>query len=121
MATVAYLTSDLLFQSRVSSAASAIDVRLVADRNPDKLIAKLTEVADVQMLIVDLTLEVEDLGAIVVAFKSHCPMARTVAYGPHVHEAKLQRAVEAGFEQVMTRGQFDRQMNALLASCSGGE
>ena len=115
MSTVAFLTSDLLFQSRVASIASSGGLRLVADRTPEKLAAKLADDSDVQLVIVDLTLDLSDLAAAIDLLKMRCPQAMTVAYGPHVHEVKLQRAIDAGFDQVMTRGQFDRQMLSLLA------
>ncbi len=116
MTTVAFLTNDLLFQSRFASIATAANVRLVADRTTDRLVAKLADDADVRLVIVDLTLEVGDLAEAIASLKNRCPVAITIAYGPHVHEAKLQRATEAGFDQVMTRGQFDRQMQTLLTN-----
>jgi len=121
MTTVAFLTNDLLFQSRVASIATAANVTLVADRTPEKLIAKLAEDSDVRLVMVDLTLEVGDLAIALETLKNRCPKASTIAYGPHVHEAKLQRAVEAGFDQVMTRGQFDRQMHSLLTGVASIE
>ena len=121
MSTVAFLTNDLLFQSRVASVASIENVRLVADRTPERLIEKLTNESEVRLVIVDLTLDLNDLATALESLKVRCPQAVTVAYGPHVHEAKLRRAIEAGFDQVMTRGQFDRQMLSLLAGEDSSE
>jgi DNA-binding NarL/FixJ family response regulator len=118
MPTVAFLTNDLLFQSRLSSMATASKVQLVADRAPERLIAKLAQDAMVKLIIVDLTLDTGELAESLATLKNRCPGAISIAYGPHVHEAKLQRAVEAGFDQVMTRGQFDRQMQAILCSAA---
>ena len=114
MSIVAFLTSDLLFQSRVASVAKNASVQLVADRTPERLIAKLVDGQSVQLIIFDLTLETSNLAEALSSIKAHCPAARSVAYGPHVHEARLQRAVEAGFDQVLTRGQFDHQMVSLI-------
>ncbi len=114
MSIVAFLTADLLFQSRAASLAASANVRLIADRTTEKLIGKLADGDGVRLVIVDLTLELSDLKTAIDSLTTHCPNATTVAYGPHVHEAKLQRAVEAGFDQVMTRGQFDRQMQSLI-------
>ena len=114
MSIVAFLTSDLLFQSRVASVAKNAGVQLFADRTPEKLIAKLVDGQSVQLIIFDLILETGDLVEALNSVKAHCPAARSVAYGPHVHEARLQRAVEAGFDQVLTRGQFDHQMVSLI-------
>ncbi len=118
MNTVAFLTNDLLFQSRLASIATAVNIRLVADRTPERLVAKLTDDSEVRLVMVDLTLELDDLAIAFETLKHRCPNASTIAYGPHVHEAKLQRAREAGFDEVMTRGQFDRQMHSLLTGAS---
>jgi len=101
--------------------ATAANVQLVADRTPERLVAKLSEDAEVKLIIVDLTLTLADLAEALSTLKSRCPNALSIAYGPHVHEAKLQRAVEAGFDQVMTRGQFDRQMHSLLSNAASIE
>lgn len=38
-----------------------------------------------------------------------------VAFGPHVHEAKLEAAVAAGCTKVLTRGQFHRDMVKVIS------
>jgi hypothetical protein len=43
---------------------------------------------------------------------------RTLAYGPHVHETWLVAAKEAGFDTVMTQGQFDRGFDQWLGEPS---
>mgnify|MGYP000141423721 CR=1 FL=1 len=43
------------------------------------------------------------------------PPGAIVAFGPHVHRAKLQAAQEAGCEEVFSRGQFHRLANEILA------
>ncbi len=98
--------------------ATAERVLLVADRTPDRLVAKLAPEAVVKLIIVDLTLEIGDLSEALATLTARCPNAMSIAYGPHVHEAKLQSAVEAEFDQVMTRGQFDHQMRSLLSSAA---
>jgi CheY-like chemotaxis protein len=42
------------------------------------------------------------------------PPAGIVAVGPHVHEARLAAARDAGCDEVLTRGQFNAQMDAIL-------
>jgi hypothetical protein len=46
---------------------------------------------------------------------SDCPF-RSLAYGPHVHVELLSAAEAAGFDRVMTQGQFDRGFAAWLAN-----
>ena len=66
------------------------------------------------LALVDLTLERLNLSAAVSAIKSGAPAARVVAYGPHVDEAALADATEAGCDLVLTRGQFNQQYATLL-------
>ena len=41
---------------------------------------------------------------------------KTVAYGPHVKEAKLEAAKQAGVEMVWTRGQFNKGFATLFGT-----
>jgi DNA-binding NarL/FixJ family response regulator len=114
MATVIFLSSDLMFSSRVVSAAKAqgVSVSLVADQ------AALSDniAADCRLALVDLSLDHLNLPAAVKAIRSGAPAARVLAYGPHVDEAALADAKEAGCDEVLTRGQFNKQYAELLAS-----
>ncbi len=114
-ACIAFLTKDLMFQSRVSSAAKAVSVALIADRSVEKLLSRLADPSTIPLWIIDLTLELEDLVAVRSTIGEACPIAKFIAYGPHVHVAKLEAAAAAGFE-VLTRGQFDHQMLDIVAS-----
>jgi hypothetical protein len=48
------------------------------------------------------------------------PPKAIIAFGPHVHEAKLADAKAAGCDLVLTRGQFDAQMDKLIADFLSG-
>jgi hypothetical protein len=101
-----------MFSSRVTGAAKAagVAVELVADagRLPEKL------TADCRLALIDLTLDRLNLPAAVGAIKAGAPGARVVAYGPHVDEAALADASEAGCDLVLTRGQFNQRYAELL-------
>jgi hypothetical protein len=113
---VAFLTKDLMFQSRVSSAAKSMSLALVADRSVERLVARLAEPATVRLWVIDLSLELDDLTAARHAIAEASPEAACIAYGPHVHADRLEQASVAGFDQVLTRGQFDHQMMTILGS-----
>jgi CheY-like chemotaxis protein len=112
VATVLFLSSDLMFSSRVMGAAKALgaSVQLVAD--PSALPDKLT--ADCRLALVDLSLERLNLPAAVSAIRAGAPAARIIAYGAHVEQAALADAAEAGCDQVLTRGQFNQQYAEVL-------
>jgi DNA-binding NarL/FixJ family response regulator len=116
MAAVLFLTSDLMFSSRVLGAAKSfgVGVELVAD--PSAVLKKVT--ADGRLAIIDLTMERLNLPAAVQAIKAGAPAAKIVAYGPHVDEAALVDATEAGCDLVLTRGQFNQQYPSLLQSAA---
>ena len=114
MSTILFLSSDLMFTSRVIGAAKALDLpaQLVAD--PASLPQKIT--ADCRLAMIDLSLERLNLPAAVKAIKAGSPAARVVAYGAHVDEAALADAADAGCDLVLTRNQFNKQYADLLRS-----
>ena len=103
-----------MFSSRLVSAAKehGIGISLVADQ------ARLADdiAADCRLALIDLSLDRLNLPAAVSAIKADAPAAQIVAYGPHVDEAALTDAKEAGCDVVLSRGQFNKQYSELLAS-----
>lgn len=111
---VVYLTSDLLFSSRVRSIAQRAAVELLIVGSSDALLAE-TAAGDVGGIIVDLEhREAASLGELVQAVREQGRQLRVIAYGPHVKEALLQSARDAGCE-VLSRGQFDQLAGKLVA------
>jgi DNA-binding NarL/FixJ family response regulator len=117
VATALFLSSDLMFSSRVVGAAKALgaEVQLVAD--PFALPEKIE--ADCRLVIIDLSLDGLKLPAAVRAIRSAAPQARVIAYGAHVDEAALADASDAGCDAVLTRGQFNKQYVELLRAAAG--
>lgn len=110
---VLYLTGDLLFSSRVSGAAANLGVPLQIYGSVGKLL-EFASKSDCRLVFIDLTLAGVDLQAAVPAIRAKLPQAKIVAYGPHVHEAALAAAKAAGCDEVLSRGQFDREFGRLL-------
>jgi hypothetical protein len=44
------------------------------------------------------------------------PPRKIVAFGPHVHEAKLAAARSAGCDEVISRGRFHAELIEIVAS-----
>lgn len=129
---IVYITRDLMFSSRVRPIATNLGLTLkVASGWEDgfqkwqQLLAEpnassLGEASSADVLVVDLK-AVNDLAELTQWLPKFREASgerplRTLAYGPHVHEAHLAAAKEAGFEAVMTQGQFDRTFATWLAS-----
>lgn len=101
--------------SRIEGAArlAGVDLRMVG--NADSAVEFCT--ADtVPLVMVDLTLAGLDVDSLVSRLKNVPNVAPAiVAYGPHVHEAKLAAAEAAGCDQVLSRGQFLSSVDAIIA------
>jgi len=110
---VLYLTGDLLFSSRVSGAAANLGVPLQICGSVDKLL-ELAANNPAGLVLIDLTLAGVDLRTAVPAIRTKLLEAKIVAYGPHVHEEALAAATAAGCDEVLSRGQFDREFGRLL-------
>jgi len=112
------LSADLMTSSQVAGAATRQQVQLITLANPSAL-AEHESVAGADLVILDLTIGSLDPAAMVATLKSlPDPPRRIIAFGPHVHEARLTAAQAAGCDAVLSRGQFHATMDALLSGMS---
>ena len=111
---VVLLSSDLMVVSRVQGTAARTGAAVRALSNASPAIEScLNEQADV--LIVDLATPSLDLETLVNGLKAVATRStRIVAFGPHVHEDRLEAAREAGCDVVMSRGRFFAEMDSIL-------
>lgn len=116
MAKVVFLSSDLMFSSRVGGAAKLLGVEMALAPNVASLPDKLS--ADCGLVVVDLTLDGLTLPSVVRAAKAAAPSAKVVAFGAHVDRAALTDAAEAGCDLVLTRNQFNQQYGELLKAAA---
>ncbi|MEA2255467.1 MAG: hypothetical protein QOG35_1512 [Solirubrobacteraceae bacterium] len=106
MARVAALIPDLLFGSKVQGAlrAAGHDVELVSGAEA---------VGDVEVVVVDLTADGVDPGELVRALAGG--EARTLGFFAHVQPEVRERALAAGFDQVVPRSRMAREGADLVA------
>lgn len=114
------LVSAIVFNTRAfgdlfggaGEGTSPADVNHVVDAGSPPL----PHAADVaaRLVIIDLSTPGIDIESIVTNIRRHSPQAVVVAFGPHVHEAKLRSATEAGCDRVLSRGQFSAQIDSIL-------
>jgi CheY-like chemotaxis protein len=112
---VVLLSGDLMGASRIEGAARmvGVDYQMVgsADAAIDCCAAK-----PVALVMVDLATAGMDVAALVERLQGRSSnVPAIVAYGPHVHEAVLEAAKQAGCDQVLSRGQFMSQAAAIIA------
>jgi CheY-like chemotaxis protein len=111
---IAFLTNDLVFPSRVAAIAAKIGARMETAASESALLARLESVDSADTLVLlDLSTTGVDVAHLVAAIRTKSPCA-IIAFGPHVHEAKLAAARAAGCNPVLSRGQFDAQISDIL-------
>lgn len=109
------LVSDLMMQSQISGAAQRAGVKLLIAGSEAQLAARAAE-GDVDLVVVDLSHPGIDPTRVMQELSPLLGEAsRTLAFGPHVHKPLLEAAAAAGFDAVMSRGQFHASMDQLLA------
>jgi len=113
---VVLLTDDLMVASRVEGAARRAGALLTTCADVECLALQCRE-QSVDRLIVDLSSRSGDVAAIVDYFAEVAverpPMT---AFGPHVHDKLLAAAAAAGCENVVSRGQFFAELDAMFVS-----
>lgn len=111
----ALLTRDLLFSSRVRSVAQGAGMHLIMADDLSQLSAALRERQNTSLVLIDLAQPGLDVEQVVTEVRRLPPPTRTiVAFGPHVQADLLARAREAGCDEVLTRGEFNKRMAAVL-------
>jgi DNA-binding NarL/FixJ family response regulator len=73
-----------------------------------------SEAEPVKLVFIDLATAGFDIALVVKQIHALKPQPRIVAFGPHVHRAKLSAARAAGCDCVLSRGEFYAQSDAIL-------
>lgn len=110
---VLFLSSDLVFSSRLAGVGERLGVEVSAASSIEAAVARVSS-HSVRLVILDLSATKTEPASAVSQLRAADASLAIVAYAPHVHEEKLQAASDAGCTEVLTRGQFDGQMEALL-------
>jgi CheY-like chemotaxis protein len=108
------LISDLFTQSQVAAAASRAGVEIKFVASEDALLAQ-AESLQPGLVVVDLAHPKLDPKQCFERLQPLLgPETTSLAFGPHVHRPRLAAATEAGFSLVLSRGQFQAEMQDLL-------
>jgi len=118
VARVAALIPDLLFGSKVQAALEAAghEVDLLASE-PDAW----DEIGGTDVLVVDLTTDAVDGISLVesLAIGGELHGVRTLGFFAHVEPDVRERALAAGFDQVVPRSRMHREGAALVTALAG--
>jgi DNA-binding NarL/FixJ family response regulator len=114
------LSSDLAVAARVSDEARRLGAELAWAPTFEALVAR-AEAAEAALCVIDLAAPGLDVAAAIAGCKALASRPAVVAFGPHVHEARLAAAKAAGCDAVFSRGQFYGQLREILARWLGLE
>jgi DNA-binding response OmpR family regulator len=108
------LSSDLMVASTAQGAADRHGFDLTVAPTAD---GAVNSAQDAAIVAIDLRTPGLDLVALMPRLRDAAQRgAPIVAFGPHVHTDALSAAAAAGCDEVITRGQFERRFDALLAA-----
>ncbi len=107
------LSRDLMLAARIEGAARACHLTMVSVANAADAI-EATSDDDSRLLFVDLRLPNLKIAPMVAEVRSTAGDLPILACGPHVHRASLAAAEAAGCDLVVTRGQLDRDAEAIF-------
>jgi CheY-like chemotaxis protein len=113
---VVLVSRDLTLASRLEGAARVLGLSLQVAPSLGSLPACLDPAC--RLVLLDLAEEGIDPAAVVPQVRTSAPQARIVAFGPHVQQATLAAAEAAGCDEVLSRGQFHRDLITLLHTCA---
>ena len=109
---VVLLSNDLMTQSKVGDACRIAGCDFKAAPTVDRLIESVSEST---IVVLDLAMQNYEVVDVMTKLRSLQAAVRAIlAFGPHVHEARLQAASDAGCDAVFARGQFFSQGAAIL-------
>jgi DNA-binding NarL/FixJ family response regulator len=111
-----YLTTDLFFSSRVTSQARENGWPLEMAASVDAVLEKAAS-HEVVLLIIDLGKFAAQTPELLADLRPGSTEMHVVAYGPHVDEASLAAARQAGCDEVLSQGQFNQLAGQILQRC----
>lgn len=116
---VVILAKNLATYSQIQHAAQSQGFSVLWGQNIAITLPRIPADAKVEYLVVDLSDDRYDCAEIKSLVSEKHPHTKLIAFGPHVHETRLSKATEAGFDQVMPRSRFFHILGELFTTASG--
>lgn len=112
------LCPDLFFASQIEDTARLHGLAAQAVSNLDQL-RPVLQAGGVTRVIVDLQDCPDPAAVMAVCRQVESGRPHVLGYGPHVKRDALEAARAAGFDEVLTRGQFSSQLVEILQQSPG--
>ena len=111
------VVDDMFFRSKIQAVAEAVGTEISFPRNKDVLIQKARE-AKPQLIIVDLHNQKMDSAMLATELKSDEELRsiQLLGFFSHVQTELQSNAIAAGFDQVIPRSVFARDLQKILAA-----
>jgi DNA-binding NarL/FixJ family response regulator len=111
--TALFLSNDLLFSSKVTGTAAALQLPMELGMSAAKLLERAAA-GDVRLVILDLSSASGNPAEWIPQLRAIAAQCKIVAFGPHVQDQMLMAAHQAGCDEVLTRGQFNMDCANIL-------
>lgn len=119
---ILYLASDLVWATKIKAMAEDLGLAARPVRSLEMLEARLAD-SPVTAFIADLEKPEEALAMLArlrgAGSEEAARRVRTLAFAPHVAKDLMQRAREAGADEVLPRGAFDHHLADILLKLAG--
>ena len=122
MSKLVLVSGDLMLGARVEGAARQCGLTMVTAAGHEPAIAASAD--ECRAVLIDLRTPGLDVAELVDALRRQTALRQQtarlsarltiIACGPHVHEQRLDEARRAGCDLVVTRGQLDREAEAIF-------
>lgn len=112
MSKLVLVSGDLMLGARVEGAARQCGLTMVTVAGQAQAIAASRN--ECQAVLIDLRAPGINVSELVDGLRQETAGLSIVACGPHVHEQRLDEARRAGCDLVVTRGQLDREAEAIF-------
>ena len=109
------LTTDLMASSKLAAAAQRAGGTMATALSVQDLFQRLEEQPDAVVVLDLQTAGLNVAGLVPQLHERPVPPRAILAFGPHVHEAKLAAARQAGCTEVFSRGQFHAAADEVFA------
>ncbi|MCH7753246.1 MAG: response regulator [Planctomycetes bacterium] len=112
MSKLLLVSGDLMLGARVEGAARQCGLTMVTAAGHAPAIAASAD--ECRVVLIDLRTPGLDVAELVDALRQQTAHLSIIACAPHVHEQRLDEARRAGCDLVVTRGQLDREAEAIF-------
>ncbi len=113
MGKVVLLSGDLIARGPLENAARRLGLGWACVATVEALLAEL-ESGGGEVVVLDLATGGLDVGDLLAALLKRSVVPPVIAFGPHVHRARLETARAAGCRAVYSRGEMLTQSEELL-------